>query len=264
MIQDELVFRKIYEDLKQKGKEVSPRGQLVKEIENYSYCLPPFVRFQNFKCRKLNVDYIKSEVLWYLKGDRFDSSIAEKAKLWSQIINNDGSINSNYGQYIFGKMNQFDNIVKILTEDKDSRRASITILNSDHLFSETKDVPCTYALNFRIRENFLNMTVHMRSQDAVFGMANDAPAFSIIHEMLFNSLKVVHSDLEYGTYTHFADSFHVYERHFGMLDQIVNNDIYEAVECPKISGAEEVEFLRKLDFSKIPQEFMFARWIHGE
>lgn len=255
------VFRKIYKDLHANGNIVFPRGQKVKEIENYSYVVPPFVRFQNFKSRKLNLDYIKSEVLWYLKGDRFDTSIAAKAKLWSQIMNEDGSINSNYGQYIFGKVNQFDNTIGTLVKDRDSRRASIVILNDEHLFSNTKDVPCTYALNFRIRDGALNMTVHMRSQDAIFGMANDCPAFSIIHEMLLNSLRESYPDLRYGTYTHFADSFHVYERHFEMLGKLVDDDPYEPIVCPTISGPDEVRFLRKLKFDDIPEKFKFAHWL---
>jgi hypothetical protein len=62
MIEKE-AFQKIYQDLLREGKLVSPRGQLVREIENYTYELPPFARFQNFQKRKLNVDYIKSEIL---------------------------------------------------------------------------------------------------------------------------------------------------------------------------------------------------------
>lgn len=254
-------FRKIFIDLKDRGKPVKPRGQLVLEIENYAYELPPFVRFPSFENRKLNVQYIKDETLWYIKGDKYDTSIAEKAKIWQGIINADGSINSNYGQYIFAGPKQFDNVIKTLVEDKDSRRASMMILGDGHLLSDTKDVPCTYALNFRIREDTLNMSVHMRSQDAIFGMGNDAPAFSFIHEMMVNALRRYYPTLKYGTYFHIADSFHVYERHFSMLEKLVQGDKYVHVECPKISGPDEVDFLRKLDFSEIPESFAFARWL---
>lgn len=255
------IFTKIFSDLKEKGMYVKPRGQLVIEIENYSYELPPYVRFQSFESRKLNVGYIKDEFLWYLKGDKFDTSIAEKAKIWQSIINADGSINSNYGQYIFAGPKQFDNVVKILAGDKDSRRASMMILNSSHLISDTNDVPCTYSLNFRIREDVLNMTVHMRSQDAIYGMGNDAPAFSFIHEMMVNALKTYYPNLEYGTYHHFVDSFHVYERHFGMLDKLLQKDeAYVDVDCPKISGPGEVDFL--LQKTKDQKDnYDFVKWL---
>lgn len=253
-------FVKIYNDLNY-GHYVEPRGELIIELENYSYELDPYVRFQNFESRKLNLDYIKTEFLWYLKGDRFDSSICDHAKIWKSVINKDGSINSNYGQYIFGKINQFDIVVNLLKNDKDSRRASIMILDNDHLKSDTNDVPCTYSINFRIRNNKLNMTVHMRSQDAIYGMGNDAPAFSFIHEMMLNALKRYYPDLGYGKYFHSADSFHVYKRHFLMLDKLKSYDYYEIVNCPKISGPDEVDYLRNFNFLNIPNEFKFTYWL---
>jgi thymidylate synthase len=102
----------------------------------------------------------------------------------------------------------------------------------------------------------------MRSQDAVYGMGNDAPAFSFIHEMMLNVLRQKYPELEYGNYHHFVDSFHAYERHFKMLEQILNdNPTYEVVRCPKIANAAEVAFLRKLEFATIPEEFKFTKWL---
>lgn len=278
----EATFRRIYMDLIERGKRVSPRGQNSIEIENYTYDLPPFVRFTSFECRKFNLDYVKREFLWYLKGDKFDTSIADYAKMWGNLINRDGSINSNYGQYIFRDVpvSQFDNVVNQLQKDKDSRRASIVILSKDHLLSDTNDVPCTYSLNFRIRDNFLNMSVRMRSQDSVYGMANDAPAFSFTHELVLNALREFYPDLQYGIYHHSADSFHVYERHYEMIEKITGakitddgsvtmaQDPYEEIVCPPMNGPDEVRFLRAGKFVNpitfqpdIPEDFEFTRWL---
>lgn len=254
-------FLKIYTDLEKRGKHVSPRGQLIKEIENYSYDLPAYVRFPSFKSRKLSVSYIKKEFLWYLKGDKFDNSITQHATMWKSIQNEDGSFNSNYGQYFFGKENQFKIVLNILTADKDSRRASMMLLTKDHLSSKTNDVPCTYALNFRIRNNKLNMTVHMRSQDAIFGMGNDAPAFSFLHEMVYTALKDTYTELKLGTYHHTADSFHIYEKHFQMLNDIIHGDEYVQIDCPKMLNSKEVMFLLAGNFTDIPQEYQFTRWL---
>lgn len=269
----ESIFWNIYADIAEMGTFVRPRGQLVVELENYSYTLPPYVRFPSFACRKLNLGYIKTETLWYLRGDKFDTSILSHAKMWQGLVNQDGSINSNYGQYIFTGPKQFDNVIKVLRDDPDSRRASMMILGDEHLLSDTKDVPCTYALNFRIRRNRLNLSVHMRSQDAIYGMGNDAPAFSFMHEMMMNALRRYYPTLELGHYHHIADSFHVYERHFPMLKQITGVDVtgdrntaesqdaFEEIACPRISGPDEVDFLRKLDFSSVPEQFAFTRWL---
>ncbi len=262
-------FRNIYQRVCSEGHYVSPRGQKVIEVENFSFELPPYVRFTNFYARKFNLAYVKKELLWYLRGDRFDTSIADEAKMWGPLIHTDGSLDSNYGQYIFGE-GQFDRVIEILRGDPDSRRAVIVILNSKHIAGDRADIPCTYSIAFRIRERespdggALNMTVRMRSNDAIFGMSNDVPLFSLIHEMMLHALREIYPRLEYGTYHHSADSFHVYERHFGMLDELTSRDhMYILIKCPMISGPDEVRYLRAgvANLEHIPEKFKYSRWL---
>ena len=262
---EKIGFYSILSELDSQGKISSPRGLKVKEIENHNYKLYPYQRFCSFNDRNLNVKYIKEEFKWYLKGDLHDTSICEHASLWKSLVNESGTINSNYGHYIFAS-GAFYRVMQELKNDKDSRRASITILNNSHLelgsAGLTKDVPCTYSINFRIREGKLNMTVRMRSQDVIFGMGNDAPAFSFIHEMMFVALKEHYEGLVYGEYYHSCDSFHIYERHFDMLDRILTNREFTHVECPRVLNRDEVDFLIKADFTDIPEEFKFAKWLN--
>jgi thymidylate synthase len=263
----EIAFVQIYSDVSERGVICEPRGLKILEVENYTFELWPYVRFTNFESRKFKPDYVKKEFLWYLNGDKYDHSIYQHASIWKDITNADGSIYSNYGQYIFGEQNQFDNVVNTLSEDKDSRRASISILNVGHLKSITKDVPCTYSISFRIRNNYLNMSVRMRSMDAIFGFSNDVPCFSFIHEMMTETLKDKYPDLRMGFYHHCADSFHVYERHFDMLKKLTSNDKFTLMTCPKINGIQEVSYLRSKEFIKlddvnnIPNEYEFAKWL---
>lgn len=240
------IFDEIFQRVS-KGNIISPRGSKVIEVENFMYELPPYIKFQNYDVRKLKFDYIKQELLWYLRHNLFDTSIIEFASIWKDLIQPQGIINSNYGAHLFASKNrgtsQFLNVIDILRKDADSRRASMVILSDSHLKCE-KDIPCTYSLNFRIRNNKLNMTVHMRSQDAIFGMGNDAPAFSMIHEMILNMLEWDYPELTLGNYTHFADSFHVYERHFEMLEKIVSGEAtFNEVEIPRIYNKHEVLFM---------------------
>lgn len=234
-------------------------------MEDFTYVLPPYARFASFADRKFNLNYIKKEFLWYLKGDRFDLSICQHAKMWNSLIDTDGGINSNYGQYVFGDTNGIKHVFDELSSDTDSRRATIMILNNSHLRVGAKDVPCTYSLNFRIRNNKLNMSVRMRSQDAIFGMTNDAPCFSFIHECVYALLTEVYPSLELGVYVHTADSFHVYERHYDMLNKIISagEDSFKPVDCPRISGADEVKFLIGgwHYVSNIPESYHFTKWL---
>jgi len=255
-------FKKIYNDLLINGNECNPRAKKTLEIENFSFVFPPYTRFVSFSSRNLNLNYIKREFLWYLKGDRFDLSILKYAKMWETFVNEDGSIQSNYGQYIFNKkLDQFDNVVNILYDDPDSRRATIMILQPYHLIEKWKEIPCTLSLSFRIRKNKLNMTVKMRSQDAYLGFASDIPIFSFIHEMLFVVLRSKYTNLSIGSYYHFVDSFHIYENHFDFLNNIAK-DSYKLIDCPKISSKEEVYFfINNLDAETIPSSYKFSKWL---
>jgi thymidylate synthase len=263
--QERILWRNIFRDVKERGKITAPRGRKIIELENYHYELPAYVRFPSLAPRKLKVEYIKAEMLWYLRGDPYDLTILQQSNIWKNIVLR-GRLNSNYGQAFFrrGGLNW---VIQELGHDKDSRRACVVILGSEdgHLKAETLDVPCTAYLNFRIREDFLNMSVHMRSQDAVFGMGNDAPAFSFLHEMILNMLRFTkYPDLQMGSYHHTADSFHVYERHFEMLDQLVVEDVpLEEIDTPRISGFEEVDFLIYDIHNDVPpkEEYLFAKWL---
>jgi thymidylate synthase len=265
LVNEKDLLQDIYLQVRRRGRFSSPRGLKILEVENFSYELPPFVRFTNFEPRKFNLDYLKREFLWYLRGDLFDTSISNFASTWKHIIV-DGKLNSNYGFYVF-RRNKFGGLkwcIEELTRDPDSRRACITILDHTHLDAKEKDVPCTGYLNFRIRENKLNMSVRMRSQDCLFGLSNDLPCFSFMQEILYRFLASRFEGLEMGSYHHTADSFHVYERHFEMLDKLCDPAVeFTPIECPRIMDENEAVYL--IDYYKQgvkPGKYQkFANWL---
>ena len=264
------LWRQIFLDVKKHGKVVAPRDKEIVEVENYHYELPPYVRFCSLTPRELKLDYIRAETNWMLRGDPYDLTIGQHSNIWKNIVV-DGRLNSNYGYAWYTKFG-FDFIVKQLIADKDSRRASTVILEREHLDLRQKDVPCTAYVNFRIREDKLNMSVHMRSQDAVYGMGNDAPAFSFLQEMVFVTLRdSQYPELQMGSYHHTSDSFHVYERHYTMLDQLTAEDVtFMPQSLPRIKSIAEVNYLLSKNIGRqsltIPgppkhEDFWFCNWL---
>ena len=264
------VFLEVYQDLEDMGKHYSPRGMDVVELEDYMFTLQPYDRFTSFKQRNLNMDYVRAELRWYMKADPYDDMITEHAQIWKDIRQPEGNFFSNYGQYIFGHRRgdsrdgaQF--VIDELIIDRDSRRAVIPLLAAHHLFQSNKDVVCTYSISFRIRDRRLNMSVNMRSNDAVWGMTNDVACFSLIQEIIFIRLKAHIPDLEMGTYTHKVDSLHVYERHFDLLRELAQSrpSDYERIEKPRISSAHEVhqlfEYLKR--DRPIKTHYEFTKWL---
>ncbi|MDJ0952539.1 MAG: thymidylate synthase [Acidimicrobiia bacterium] len=259
-------FLSVYKDLRTKGELTSPRGQKVLEIQDYMLTMGPRDRFTSYKARKFNLDYAKFEMLWYLTGDPYNDMIMKSASMWEGLRQPDGSWYSNYGQYWFAAPQfGFDWAVSMLLEDKDTRQAVIPMLRYSHLFHSNRDIVCTESISFRIRDNRLYMSVNMRSQDAMWGFTNDIFCFSILHEMVYTMLVDKYDGLIMGPYTHKVDSFHVYERHFEMLDQIIDEgqDGYYEVYCPMMYDKTEVVNLIEFKVEDSDSvNHLFTEWIN--
>lgn len=146
--------------------------------------------------------------------------VATFAEYNKNILNysDDGShINSAYGYHI---AEYIPLIVQRLKYDLGSRQAALNIYSTRYGLMETKDVPCTLNLHFLVRENKLNLTVYMRSNDLFWGFQYDVFMFTSLQEVVANEL-----GLELGYYTHCPTSLHVYEYHWEMLEQISKENI---------------------------------------
>jgi len=220
------------------GREVEARGAKTRNIRDLAIVLNSnHSVLTSFEARKMSLAYAKREWLWYLGADPYDSSIERHATAWAKIKQPDGSYFSNYGQYIFGSptnldmASQFEFVVDTLHTDRDTRRASMVLLRPEHLFESNPDVVCTYAINFGIEGDRLDMTVMMRSNDVIFGFTNDAFCFWQLHTFVHAMLSDRYPDLQLGTYTHFTNSMHVYERHYDMIKRIVDGGHKAYTHC---------------------------------
>lgn len=208
------------------GFESAPRGYKIKEMFDRTLIFDPRYPIVRHVERKYNVSYLRQELLWKLRANRFDASICRHAKMWESVQNTDGSFNSNYGIYWFGEQRGAEHVVNELIYDRDSRRAVIPMLSKDHL--SDNDVVCTECIGFRIRANALHMSVHMRSSDVVFGLGTDVPSFAFLYRIVFGLLSEYY-DLRIGQIAITAMSSHIYERHFEMAQRIYCNPAVQSV-----------------------------------
>jgi len=250
------------------GTVVYPRGQEIREVQDYPLIISPQYPFMSFKNRDYKYEYFKKEMLWKLGASKYDESIKEHAKMWASVQNPDGTFNSNYGQYWFGEQRGFWGVVEELARDKDSRQAVIPMLNASHMTPQTVDKVCTTAVGFRIRNDHLLMSVQMRSSDQVFGLGTDIPTFSFLYRMVFAALRGTYPSLSFGTLNISAMSSHIYSRHYNMIDKVLEEglDGYEIVDMPFIDSMAEVLFLisTRGKYEKAPAEFRLANWLIEE
>ena len=203
----------------------SPRGLRVKEKLGVQFRIRKARgRLPKIAARNFSLTYFVAETLWYLSGSNSTDWISRYASFWKDISDDGKTANSAYGARIFrshprignGKIVQWDYVKEELRRDPDSRRAVIHIKTPDDSVVSSKDVPCTLALQFFIRNNHLDLHVNMRSSDIILGLAYDVPAFTTMQEILANELGV-----DLGEYVHTSNSLHCYERDFDMLNDIV-------------------------------------------
>lgn len=163
--------------------------------------------------RKWNKDYADYEWDWYLNGDNNAEEISKKAKIWKNMMDENCNVNSNYG-YQWRRNNQLNKIIELLKKDKTTRKASISLYDGKEIDLYKKDTICTYAINFYITDNKLNIQALMRSNDLVYGFCNDQYCFSKLQKLVADELNI-----ETGTYFHFACNMHVYERHYKLKNK---------------------------------------------
>ena len=160
------------------------------------------------KEREWKEDYAEAEWQWYLSGDPKVSALGDiygkVPEIWKRMADADGKVNSNYG-YQWDRNGQLDMVLEMLKHNKDTRQACISIYDGKEISDYAFDTPCTYAVQFTIVNNRLDMCVTMRSNDLWYGFCNDQYQFSKLQELMAFRL-----DIETGTYYHFAHNMHLY------------------------------------------------------
>lgn len=154
------------------------------------------------------------EFLWYVSGSNSIDQIEYYIKGYSEISDDPDkkTVNGAYGPRIFSavegfEVSQWDNVMSILKnpERRGTRNAVIVIPSPRDFIIKTKDRPCTCSLQFVVRRNQLHLHVHMRSNDAYFGMPHDIFSFTMLQELAAREVGV-----GIGTYIHTVGSLHIY------------------------------------------------------
>jgi len=154
-------------------------------------------------------DYAEAEWQWYLSGQNNISILGELygkvPEIWKRMADKEGFVNSNYG-WQWKRGNQLDEVIDLLKTNPRTRQAAISIYDRKEGYMYEKDTPCTYAIQFTVVGQKLNMCVTMRSNDLWYGFCNDQYCFSKLQELV-----ATETGLLIGSYFHFAHNLHLYD-----------------------------------------------------
>jgi len=158
--------------------------------------------------------------------------------IWDSWADENGSIGKAYGyqlgvkhRYPEGMFDQVDRVLYDLKHNPASRRIMTNIYNH-HDLSEMGLYPCAYSMTFNVSGNKLNAILNQRSQDMLTANNWNVCQYAMLLMMIAQV-----SCFEAGELVHVIADCHIYDRHVGMVKEMLTREGYPA---PKVSLDPEI------------------------
>jgi len=217
---------------------VDLEGCKTAELIGNKFVFDPYQKILDFGVKKTNEAYVEKELNWYMSMSRSIHPMMEGVKIWKEVADRDGIVNSNYGWCIFSKENgeQFDNCLSRMRQNPYTKRG-VMIYTRPSMWKDCEengrsDFICTDGVQLSVKHNKLIYIVKQRSCDLLFGLFNDLAWHQYVYTKFFMALHQTYSWLEKGTIMYFPFNLHVYERHFKKvldMEQVIR-DCYREFE----------------------------------
>ena len=128
-------------------------------------------------------------------------------------------------------MDQVDNVLWLLSNDRYSRRIMTNIYNFEDL-NEMNLEPCAYSMTFNVKGDTLNGILNQRSQDILAANNWNVVQYSLLL-MMFSQV----SGLKAGELVHVISDAHIYDRHIDIIKDLIKRPMYKA---PKVKLNEDI------------------------
>ncbi len=232
-------FVDMLNSISKRGSYISTRGS--EQIEILSQLIQiknPMERVIVVPNRKNNIFALIAETIWVLGGRDDLAYLSHYLPRAIDFSDNGKTWRAAYGPRLrnFNGVDQFKEIVRIINEDKNTKRAVMSIFNPQKDYVETKDVPCNNWLQFMVRNGQLHLNVTVRANDAVWGFGGiNSFEWSVLQEMM-----AFWTGTEVGNLSWFVGTIHVYERHYETAQKIIDSFPYKTlyefgIQRPKFS-----------------------------
>ena len=245
-----------------KGQKVRPHwedGTPAHTIKNFGV-VNRYNLEEEFPALTLRPTAIKlafDELLWIWQKKSNNVKDLE-SHIWDSWADETGSIGKAYGyqlgkKYKFkqGEMDQVDNVLWLLENDRYSRRIMTNIYNFDDL-SEMNLEPCAYSMTFNVKGDTLNGILNQRSQDILAANNWNVVQYSLLL-MMFAQV----SGLKAGELVHVISDAHIYDRHIDIIKELIRRPSYPA---PKVSLNKDIKNF--YDFKK--EDLIVENYEHGK
>jgi thymidylate synthase len=219
-------------DILHNGIHVAPRGKPTLEIPQRTMVVDMRKPVVTVPERQLNYRFMAAEAFWILTGDDRVETIAPYNSRIAEFSDDGVRYFGAYGPKV---VDQLQYVVDKLKQDNDTRQAGLTIWRENP--PATKDVPCTVAVFFNLRQKKLNAHVFMRSSDAWLGVPYDVFNFSMLAHLVcgfLNNDRGFDDVFEPGLLYLTAASSHLYEVNWDDAEACLNGVVLDQPETPKL------------------------------
>lgn len=210
------VWKKAMQEIQKQDNLVAGRGGNVYEILHTFFTIEnPQQKWVISRVPPISIAFALAELIWILNGD----NRADVINFWNPSLKKFAGLDKTYyGAYgerlrkHFG-LDQLNAAYEALSYLPESRQVVLQMydVKSDLPIDEgkprSKDIPCNVCSMLKVRNRCLEWSQIMRSNDIILGMPYNFVQFTSIQEVMAGWL-----GLEVGSYNHYSDSLHLYER----------------------------------------------------
>ncbi|MEN6462526.1 MAG: thymidylate synthase [Syntrophomonas sp.] len=174
----------------------------------------PRQRWVTQRMPPISIAFSLAELMWILAGNNESKIINFWNPILPKFCGQDDNYHGAYGFRIkcnFG-FDQLERAYYALKNQPDNRQTVISIWDPKKDFPDIKglpvnnDIPCNICSLIKIRDQKLEWTQIMRSNDVFRGLPYNFVQFTSLQEILAGWL-----DIEIGSYTQYSDSLHLYK-----------------------------------------------------
>ncbi len=236
----------------------------------------PRKRYAFARSPSINPAFAIAEVVWIMTGRNDSAFLNYFNRSLPKFAGETPTYHGAYGKRLrsgFG-VDQLVRAAETLRSKKESRQVVLQIwdVNADLPLPcgtpVSCDVPCNVTSMLKIRDNRLEWTQVLRSNDLFRGVPYNFIQFMTMHEIVAGWIGI-----EPGCYCHLSDSLHVYESDLAVFDSVRSktlnwsttnfnlpfDDAMESLNCLAAhvdelidSSNKNLDLLKKIDESKLP------------
>ena len=178
--------------------------------------------------KKLNTRAIINELIWMLSGNTNNNWLKERGvTIWDEWAGKEGELGPIYGKqwrawptYDGRTIDQIEQVIKILHEERDSRRMLVSAWNVAQLH-EMALMPCHAFFQFYVADNRLSCQLYQRSADWFLGVP-----FNIASYAMLTHAVAQQCDFEVGDFIWTGGDCHIYSNHFRQCELQLSRKAY--------------------------------------